>query len=839
MTAVDGGGGRALAPAPKVSVFLLTYNHVAWIAEAIESALAQSAPFPVEILISDDGSTDGTREIVRDYARRHPESIRTFLPERNLGIAGVWLQAARRCRGEYVAILEGDDRWTSPTKLARQAALLDSRPDWTSCFHGATLFHEDGRFPPRPATPAFDRHVFDRDDVLRACFIPFLTVMFRRAVLADTPEWIFSFTWFDWLFHLHCAGHGRIGHFEEDLAAYRVHERGNWSSQDRSSQLEEDLRVYERLLDELPQRRALIERCMAHRRCQLAVEESGVPVEAPVLLAEEVGDMQPYFNGRPAAVLGTAAARTNELSRSLSGAMRELVRTAGDGPPPESHYAPRVAPRKPGAKRRLACVGAHGSIAGVEAAAGELDVVADRVWRDDWCRVLELEVDSAAEPPANEEEANKKMGALVEIVDVSLTEPRVAGLEGGFLDEPKPGAVVDAHALDVLGWALGEGAEAVAVEFSVGGRPFWRAPLGTDRPDLEQAFPGRGEARQAGFRTTLNLIGTPPEFELEVAAVLRDQRRLSLGAIAGRHRWRRDRSPAYAQLVSVVIPCFGQAHYLGDAIESVLAQSYPHLEVLVIDDESIDNASEIAARYPGVRCLRGENKGVAGARNFGLRSTNGDFLVFLDADDRLLPEAVELGIRALEGHPECAAAIGAHQRISHEGRPLPTHDQPAVERGQYAQLLLDNWAGFPARAIYRRSLFEHVRGFDAELQPAEDYALNLEVMRRFPVCSHEGLVAEHREHARNSSGDAASMLTQTLAAVRAQRPHLRGDSELPGTYREAKRRWRAYYGDLLVAQARQSLRERRLRDFLRESLLLARHRPSGLARLLSRRVAVA
>jgi glycosyltransferase involved in cell wall biosynthesis len=833
MTAGEGRGGSELPSAPKVSVFMLTYNHTDWIAEAIESALSQSTPFAVEILIADDGSTDGTREIVRDYARRHPEVIRTFLPERNLGVAGIWLQAARRCRGEYIAILEGDDRWTSPTKLARQAALLDSNPDWASCFHGATLFHEGGRFPPRPATPAFDRHVFERDDVLRACFIPFLTVMFRRPLLADAPDWIFTYTWFDWLFHLHCASHGKIGHFEEDLAAYRVHDRGNWSSRDRSSQLEEDLRVYERLLGELPEKRELIERCMVHRRCQLAVEECGVPIAAPVLLVEGAGDMQPYFNGRPAAVLSPARLAEGEVTRALRTALNALGRSAQDGPRPEPHYAPRVAPRKAGGGRRYACVGPLAPSAEIEAAALGLGAEVELVWQDEWCRVLELEVDSASDPAANEEEANEEMGALVEILDVSLAEPRSADLDGGYLDEPKPGAVVDAHALDVLGWALGSDAQAVAIEFSVDGRPFWRAPLGADRPDLEQAFPGREEARRAGFRTTLNLIGTPAEFELEVAVVLRDHRRLPLGVLAGRHRWRRDRSPAYAQLVSVVIPCFGQAHYLGDAIESVLAQTYPHLELLVVDDESMDNASTIASRYPGVRCLRSENAGVAEARNLGLRSTNGDFLVFLDADDRLLPEAVELGLRALDDHPECAAAIGAHRRISHDGRPLPTHDQPPVEQGQYAQLLLDNWAGFPARAIYRRALFEHVRGFDAELEPAEDFALSLEVARRFPVWSHDALVAEHREHGRNSSGDAATMLIQTLAAVRSQRSHLGGDAEMTRTYREAKRRWKAYYGDLLVAQARESIRERQLRDALHETLLLARHRPSGLARLLS------
>jgi glycosyltransferase involved in cell wall biosynthesis len=425
------------------------------------------------------------------------------------------------------------------------------------------------------------------------------------------------------------------------------------------------------------------------------------------------------------------------------------------------------------------------------------------------------------------------MGALVEIVDVSLAEPP-SGLGGGFLDGPKAGAVIDAHAVDVTGWALGADARAVAVEFGIDGEVFWRAPLRTPRPDVAEAFPDRPESASAGFSTTLNMIGTPPRFEVEVSVVLEGQRRARLATIAGEHRWRRDRTPAFAELVSVVIPCFGQAHFLAEAIESVLAQTYPHLEIVVVDDGSHDNSSRIASRYPSVRCVREPNAGMAAARNLGLRSTNGDFLVFLDADDRLLPDAVEAGLRALDEHPEAAAAIGRYRRIAEDGVPLVTHDQPVVERDHYAQLLRSNWMGFPARAIYRRALFEHVRGFDPELGAAEDFALSLEIARRFPVQSHGTLVAEHREHGSNVSGDAVLMLTKTLVAVKRQRPHVRKTPELKRTYGDAKRFWRSYYGDRVAAQAARSLRERRLGKALRELAVLARHHPRGLTRLLRR-----
>ena len=284
-----------------------------------------------------------------------------------------------------------------------------------------------------------------------------------------------------------------------------------------------------------------------------------------------------------------------------------------------------------------------------------------------------------------------------------------------------------------------------------------------------------------------------------------------------------------------MIPCFGQSHYLGEAIESVLAQTYPHLEVLVVDDSSPDNASQIAARYPGVRCLRCDNSGMAGARNFGIRNTSGDFLVFLDADDRLPPKAIETGIAELSEHPEAAAAAGHFRRIAQDGTPIETFEQPVVRRDHYPRLLTENWAGFPARSIYRRAVFEHVSGFDPELDATADFGLNLEIARQFPFWSHDEVVAEHRTHGGNSSGDAARMLAQSLAALRGQRPHTRETPELRQAYKAAHRFWKRYYGELLVAQIGQSLRDRERGRALRETATLARYSPRLLPRVLGAR----
>src|SRR5919112_4207473 len=153
-------------------------------------------------------------------------------------------------------------------------------------------------------------------------------------------------------------------------------------------------------------------------------------------------------------------------------------------------------------------------------------------------------------------------------------------------------------------------------------------------------------------------------------------------------------------LVSVIIPCYNQARFLGEAIESVLSQTYPHFEVVGVDDGSTDNTSEVASRYPGVRCIRQENRGLAEARNAGIRHSRGSHLVFLDADDRLLPGALEAGLRHLKEHPECAFVSGWWKIIAADGSPLPTPPQPRVEKDHYEKFLRICYISTPAAVMY-------------------------------------------------------------------------------------------------------------------------------------------
>lgn len=131
---------------PLVSVSCITYNHEAFIADAIEGFLRQETPFPVEILIHDDASTDRTADIIRTYEQAHPDKIRAIYQHENQYSKGARPSHFNymRARGKYIALCEGDDYWTDPLKLAKQIEALEANPNISLCFHTARKISHDG-----------------------------------------------------------------------------------------------------------------------------------------------------------------------------------------------------------------------------------------------------------------------------------------------------------------------------------------------------------------------------------------------------------------------------------------------------------------------------------------------------------------------------------------------------------------------------------------------------------------------------------------------------------------------------------------------------------------------
>ena len=215
---------------PRVSVDMITYNHEKFIVQAIESVLMQETDFPVELIIGEDCSTDGTRRIVKVYAEKYPNVIRALLPEHNLGMLKNGTEVMRACRGKYVAYCEGDDYWTDPEKLQRQVDLMEAHPELALCHHTVNyVTWEGGRMKVlKTFPPESDRVTRQASDLIGRNFIQTCSLVVRRAYLPARDAGFQSLKLGDWPMCYLAAEHGGIGFLDTVMADYRVHGNNTW-----------------------------------------------------------------------------------------------------------------------------------------------------------------------------------------------------------------------------------------------------------------------------------------------------------------------------------------------------------------------------------------------------------------------------------------------------------------------------------------------------------------------------------------------------------------------------------------------------------------------------------
>ncbi|HSK08715.1 MAG TPA: glycosyltransferase [Vicinamibacterales bacterium] len=204
----------------KLSVILKAYNHEAFVAQAFESALAQRTTFPYEIVVGEDHSSDGTRDIVDQFAGRHPDRIRLVDRPARVGMVRNTMDLYSAAHAEYIAWLDGDDYWTSPDKLQKQVEWLDRHPRHTMCFHEAELLDESGRFSRWSlATPG--QEDYSIEDILARPPGYTSTCVFRR-VLREFPVWFADLPFSDWPLEVLHAALGPAGWLPDFMAVYRV-----------------------------------------------------------------------------------------------------------------------------------------------------------------------------------------------------------------------------------------------------------------------------------------------------------------------------------------------------------------------------------------------------------------------------------------------------------------------------------------------------------------------------------------------------------------------------------------------------------------------------------------
>jgi glycosyltransferase involved in cell wall biosynthesis len=274
-------------------------------------------------------------------------------------------------------------------------------------------------------------------------------------------------------------------------------------------------------------------------------------------------------------------------------------------------------------------------------------------------------------------------------------------------------------------------------------------------------------------------------------------------------------------LVSIVIPCFNQARFLHTAIESARGQRYSPLETIVVDDGSTDDTSVTAERH-GVLVVRQSNHGVGSARNAGLSAARGDFVIFLDADDELLPDAVANGVDMLTSNPTASCVVRLCQSMDADGRPMPAQQPTVAQSDLYREWLLRNFVWTPGAAMFRRRSLVEVGGFDPAVGPVSDYALYLTLAQDGRVVFDPREVVRYRRHDEAMSADPVLMLRSVLEVLDRERASIR--PKHAAAFSAGRRAWRAFYGEQIIERLRRDWHERRLDRWQLGALyMLVRH----------------
>ncbi len=224
--------------APLVSVCVVTYQHKDFIRQCLDSILSQRVNFSYEIIIGEDGSTDGTREICQQYAEHYPDKVRLFLRSRSevIYINGRpsgrfnFIESYKATRGTYIALCEGDDYWTNNDKLQKQVTFLETNPDFTLTHTNVDHVDKVGNVT-LPA-PLHYKEVMTHDEVAGQITVQTLTMVFRRSALASFPPEYYKIFNADVFIVALLSEKGKVKFFTEVMGAYRKHGGGTFTGID-------------------------------------------------------------------------------------------------------------------------------------------------------------------------------------------------------------------------------------------------------------------------------------------------------------------------------------------------------------------------------------------------------------------------------------------------------------------------------------------------------------------------------------------------------------------------------------------------------------------------------
>lgn len=247
--------------------------------------------------------------------------------------------------------------------------------------------------------------------------------------------------------------------------------------------------------------------------------------------------------------------------------------------------------------------------------------------------------------------------------------------------------------------------------------------------------------------------------------------------------------------VTIVIPAYNSIPFLEETVACALAQSDPAERIVIVDDGSPDASFTLARRladmHPKVEAVQRPNGGAGAARNTGLAGATTDFVLFLDADDRLLPDAIALHLAEFARHPEAVMIYGSNHRITADGTRfgVSLNREVTITRADLAM----HATPCPSQCLYRRDALLKVGGFNESLRPGDEIDLNLRLTEIGEIRSHSGFVMEYRHHPNQGIKNVYRNSSEQLRAL-ALNIGPQGRHPDPVLYRRARRKWLARYG---------------------------------------------
>ncbi len=220
-------------------------------------------------------------------------------------------------------------------------------------------------------------------------------------------------------------------------------------------------------------------------------------------------------------------------------------------------------------------------------------------------------------------------------------------------------------------------------------------------------------------------------------------------------------------LVSIVMPNFNHAPYLGTAIASVLTQSYANVELIVVDDGSTDESRAVAARYGNrIRYIWQENRGLSAARNTGIRAATGEYIGLLDADDLYEPACLATLIATLQANPEADGIYCGYQFVDQQNQPLPQIEARQIPAEQLYETLLDGNFFVPESMLVHQRCYASAGAFDETLRACEDWDMWLRITRQHMIIGTDAVLTRHRVLAGSMSSNPTRMINNRMAVLK-------------------------------------------------------------------------